>query len=98
MLLGNLLENAIEACGRQTSGDHWMDVIVKMPSSAMLVLIVENSFNGEVFRKGEDFLSAKHPGPGIGLASVASTTEHYQGMMKVKYDHTKFCVNILLNL
>lgn len=98
MLLGNLLENAIEACGRQTSGDRWMDVIVKMPSSAMLVLIVENSFNGEVFRKGEDFLSTKHPGTGIGLASVASTTEHYQGMMKVEYDHNKFCVNILLNL
>lgn len=98
MLLGNLLENAIEACNRQSSGDRWMDVIVKMPSSAMLVLIVENSFNGEVLRKGEDFLSTKHPGIGIGLASVASTTEHYQGMMKVEYDHTKFCVNILLNL
>lgn len=98
MMLGNLLENAIDAAKILPPAERKMQVISHMISPAMLVLIVENSHNNPVCKKGHRFLSTKHSGDAIGLASVRETVECYHGDMRIDYDEHRFTVNILLNI
>lgn len=98
MMLGNLLENAIDAAKILPPAKRKMQVISHMASPSMLVLIVENSHNNLVRKKGHRFLSTKHSGDAIGLASVQETVDCYHGDMRIDYDECSFTVNILLNI
>lgn len=98
MMLGNLLENAIDAVRTLPAEERHIKVISHMASSAMLVLIVENTHNTIVRKKGEKFLSTKHSGEAIGLSSIKETVDCYHGDMLIDYDERRFTVNILLNL
>lgn len=95
-IIGNLLENAVEACRRQESGRKFIHLTLKKESGAMLVLIVENSFCGTIKEKRGHFLSSKREGYGIGLASVAALTEKNDGILKIEYENEIFKVSMLL--
>lgn len=96
-MLGNLVENAMNACMAMPSGAREITVISRMPSNSMLILIVENTYNGTVHRKGDVWYSTHHSGEGIGIASVRETVERYNGNLDIHYDNALFTVNILLN-
>lgn len=70
VLLGNLLENAIEGATTRPEGERSARVICHI-SGDMLCLVVENGFDGRVRRKKEGFLSTKHPGRGTGFIRCA---------------------------
>ena len=99
IILGNLLENAIEACNRMKSTERFITFKLSMASTSILVIQISNSYEG-VIRQTPDgtFLSSKvRDRKGIGLASVLSTTEKYNGIARIEYpDHT-FKVSLLLN-
>lgn len=97
VLLGNLLENAIEGAITQPEGKRGARVICHI-SGEMLCLVVENSFDGRVRRKKEGFLSTKHPGEGYGLHSVRTTVARHQGNMSVDTEDGVFRVSLLMNL
>lgn len=97
VLLGNLLENAIEGATTLPEGKRSARVICHI-SGDMLCLVVENSFDGHVRRKKEGFLSTKHPGEGYGLHSVRTTVARHQGNMSVETEGGVFRVSLLLNL
>lgn len=99
IILGNLLENAIEACRRMESQDRSIDLELTMVSSTLLVLLVQNSYEGVVQRAQDGtFLSAKTKGrKGIGLSSVLDITERYNGVLRFEYKDQIFKVSLLLN-
>jgi len=78
VIVGNLLENAIEACKRQTCGERF----IKLYSSVeydTLTVTMDNSFDSNYAEKDGVFLSAKRDGMGVGLSSVMAVARKYGG-------------------
>ena len=63
VLLGNLLENAIDGASALPEGERRVRAICRL-SGDMLCVIVENRFDGQVRREKGRFLSTKHAGRG----------------------------------
>lgn len=99
VLLGNCLENAIEACCRYAGGDKYIKLTVKQQGE-MLGITLDNSYQDEI-RKDKDnaFLSSKALSrAGVGLRSVQTVVDKYHGMLRVNYDGKVFCVSVMLCL
>lgn len=98
VMLGNLLENAMEACDGLPESKRKIEVISHMPTDSMLVLIVENYYGHEIRKEKGRFVSSRHSWEAVGLVSVEETVKRYHGDMRIEYDEERFCVNILMNL
>ena len=99
VILGNMLENAMEACLRQTAGEaQFIEVKSRMQGNNGLVLQCRNSYNGQVKKQDETFLSSKREGEGIGLSSIRTLCAKYHGVLKITPKDNTFTVNLLLNL
>lgn len=98
MVLGNLLENALCASERLPEAMRRVSVICHMLSPAMMGLIVENRYDGQLSRREGKLLSTSHPGFGTGLLSVETVAKKYHGQMTVETENGVFRVNVLLNL
>lgn len=95
VILGNLLENAIDAAGLYENAQ----IIVRLDAQPMMLLIgVDNTFHGE-FTQSENGIqpSTKHPGEGLGLRSVQSIVEKYNGKLKLEAKDGLFYASALLN-
>ncbi len=78
IVIGNLLENALEACVRAT-GERKIFFAAKCVHS-QLVLLVDNSFDGHIRVWEGKYLSRKRQDrEGLGLASVRAIAEKYGG-------------------
>lgn len=96
VLLGNLLENAVEACARQRQGERFLHIRGMIAGSQSVALTVENSYDGEVRQTEGGFYSAKRPERGIGITSVQAIAERYGGVCKFTYDGGVFRASVLL--
>lgn len=92
IVLGNLLENALEACLRQNAGQRFIELKIRVPSSHMVALTVKNSYDGEIHTLAGDFVSSKRDGEsfGIGTASVRAIAEKNGGVAKYVVDRGVF--------
>lgn len=99
IIIGNLLENAIEACQRMKSQDKFINANISMASGSLLAIQVSNSYEGTIQRtKDGSFLSSKCKGrKGIGISSVMSITEKYNGISKTEYENQVFKVSLLIS-
>ncbi len=101
IILGNVLENAIEACRRMTEGERFISLHIKQ-IGRMLVLTLDNSHDGIVKASAasEALLSRKRSGDeeGVGLTSVRSIIAKYQGVLELKYTAEIFKTSIMLKL
>jgi len=86
VIMGNLLENAVEACRRMTRGNKFIRVRSRVTGDS-LSLVVINSFDGLWREGGEDgvFLSRKMDGgeparEGVGLSSVKAICGRLLGL------------------
>lgn len=95
-LFSNILENALEACHRMSEGKRFIHVSLAIKNNHTLLIMAENSYSGEIRRQGKYFLSAKKNRTGIGLKSVTSLVEKYNGMINYEYENNIFCIKILL--
>jgi hypothetical protein len=85
-VLSNLLENAIEACQRQTGGHRFITLSVGQTAS-VLSIRVDNSTDGEVCERGGAFISSKGEGrKGYGLESVKAVARRYSGDVDFTFD------------
>ncbi len=98
MLLGNLLENALTACMKLPEEKRHIRVICQMLSPAMLGLIVENPYDGELKIERGQLMSTRHEGIGLGLESVRITVNRYHGQLTIETENFLFGVDVLLNL
>lgn len=95
VILGNLLDNAIEAASK--SGEKYLSV--KLESERGILLIhISNSYNGVLEKDGDHLKTTKKNKTkhGIGLENVKRMVELLNGSMKTWYDSTLFCTDIML--
>lgn len=95
IIIGNLLENAMEACRRIETG-RAIQVVVK-PQGEQLAVMVRNTFNGTVLKDGEQYVSAKKGG-GLGLQSVQAVAARYDGRLVTEPDGQWFKAFVLLRM
>lgn len=96
-IVSNLLENAVEACARMASEDRFISVKISATTNSLLAIIIENSYEGEIQRSGNVFISSKKKGrKGIGISSVLNIIEQYNGISKFEYQEQIFKVSVLL--
>jgi len=97
ILLGNLLENAFEACQRQTGSNKFINVKGSCISDNLFVNI-SNSFDDRIKKVNNNFLSSKTHREGIGIKSVNSVVEKYDGVIDFEINDTfSVFVNIAIN-
>lgn len=97
ILVGNLLDNALEACRRQKKTDSFIRSRIQKVGAGMLAIQISNSYEGEIRRKQGIYLSSKRNEQGIGLSSISYIVNQYHGELQIQYDENVFTVNILLN-
>nr|WP_317283336.1 GHKL domain-containing protein [uncultured Sellimonas sp.] len=98
LILGNLLENAIEAA-EKVEGEKYIKVRMKYDKQNLL-LYIENNYNGELKKGKNKALKSTKKNPenhGIGLASVLHAAKKYHGTVIID-DSVKgrFLVRVLL--
>lgn len=98
-VLGNLLENALDACKRQPASPRSISLSSKETSGTLFILI-ENTYDGKLKRIGGRLLSLKNPAPryGIGLESVKKILEKYEGTVDLFPGKSTFKVGISIPL
>ena len=96
VVFGNCLKNAVEACGRLPRGEGFITVKAQFDGD-MLGIAVDNSFDGEIRKDGDLFLSGKRDGAGIGIASVRAVARKYGGLAKLEAKDGVFQASVLLS-
>jgi hypothetical protein len=94
IVLGNLLENAVEACEKLRRGRR-IELSVKTQGE-LLAVMVANSFDGEVIETDGQLKRMKKNG-GFGLRSIRAVTGRYGGHMLTKWDDETFTVYVMLS-
>lgn len=98
-IISNLLENAAEACARMDSEHSFINVKISATTNSLLAIIIENSYEGEIQRSGNTFISSKEKGrKGIGISSVLNIVEQYNGLSKFEYQNQIFKVSVLIKI
>ncbi len=98
-VLGNLLENAVEACHRQKEGEHFLYLTSKA-TKYMLFILIENSFDGAVKKQDDKLLSNKSESKrfGVGIESTQRILEKYGGTLDVSPRENVFEAGVSLPL
>lgn len=94
VLFGNLLENAIEGCMTLPQKKRQIKLRVAAHGQELLVT-VDNTFDGILFKEQDAYLSRKRKGTqqGVGLSSVAAVIEKYNGRLKCEQKDGWFLVS-----
>lgn len=98
ILLGNLLDNAIEGCESQGEGESRFLRIYVGVLRDQLYLSVSNSHSVRVRKEGDRYLSTKASNRGLGLLSIDSIVGRYNGYVNRKNDESVFATEVLLPL
>ena len=97
VLIGNLLENAVEACQRMTEGQKKLAFRARVQGE-LLTVTVDNAYDGKVrFYRGK-YLSSKRDAPGTGLQSVISVARRHGGEAVFESGGTTFRSNVYIRI
>ncbi|MDD3278825.1 MAG: GHKL domain-containing protein [Lachnospiraceae bacterium] len=95
-LLGNALDNAVTAC-KNYDGKRFIRIATEMDGE-MLILTVDNSFDGVLHMDHQKILSKKRDNEeGIGIASMRQICERHGGTCSFKADGNNFEASFLLH-
>ncbi len=97
-LFGNLLENAVSGCRTVPAAQRCFSLSAEMKNGKQLYIVSTNRFNGFVKKRGDEYLSTRQGGRGIGLPSIAAVAEKYHGSARFSHSGTEFWVDIVLKL
>lgn len=97
IIFGNCIENAIEAC-IDLNENKFINLNTTTHSN-MIIITIDNSYNGVLKKKNDIFLSSKRDFKyeGIGISSVLQIIKKYDGIIKFNYDNNKFEVSIIIH-
>lgn len=95
-IIGNLLENAIEAAAE--SDEKRIQIKMHVTKGVLYITII-NSYNGIIKKKGTKYISSKGgEHHGWGLSNVQEMLRRKKGNMRIGYDEKNFRVDVLLYL
>lgn len=105
IIIGNLLQNALEACEKKSEGSKYIYLSGRQKNN-FYVIHVRNSFEGEIaFDRVSGLPRTTKESPsspklpclhGIGLSNVKSEAEKYGGSMDIQIAENEFLVTVLL--
>lgn len=94
VLLGNLLENAVDACRAEDIHDKRIVFRADLAGNS-LCITVDNTYTGTLKYAGNgDLLSTKHRGTGLGTKSVRCIAEQYGGVCRFEVKDGLFCASV----
>ena len=103
IILGNALDNAMEACRKLKAKEPDAEAFIYISSfqkRELFFLKVENSFDGRVVRKPQNEFpvtdKADRENHGIGLANIKSTAKKYHGTMDFKVKGRVFILSVMM--
>ena len=96
LVLSNLLENALEASLRTATVRRQIRVTAYVHAERILLIEVENAFDGEVREKGGVFISSKRRGNGLGIQSVRHIAEKTGGASTFTCQDGVFTAKVML--
>lgn len=99
VILGNLLENAVEA-QKYVEPDKRLIRVAAKGDAASLALAVDNRFDGALRRdESGEYLSRKTgEGHGVGLMSVRTVCEKYGGVLQIETEGDLFMAGVVIGL
>lgn len=99
VLMGNCLENSIDACLKNKRENRFIRVDSAV-TNKYLAITITNSYDGNEQTLNEKFLSDKRErnDVGIGLNSVEAIVKNYNGEFKVKCKDKVFTVYMMLRM
>lgn len=101
IIWGNALENAREACIKQLkSGESAYMQLKIVKAESQTFIVISNSYTGELIRRNNVLFTSKEDKElhGIGMKSMRSSVEKYQGSMNIALKNQKFILTIMLNV
>lgn len=96
-LLGNLLDNAIEACVKKENKEP--EMLLKIWNSpGKIMILVKNSIPYSVLSGNHSLNSDKKDkeNHGLGIKTIKSIVEKYGGLLDIYEEHKSFCVLVTL--
>ena len=96
VVLGNLLENALDACMSQKKTHRFIHASIGIAGQRMVAINVKNSYENEIRQEKQKFYSTKRDGEGFGLASVCHIAEKHEGFAHFDYADHIFKTSVLL--
>ncbi len=79
IIVANLMDNAIEACGKIESEDRWIRIVLKQDGNKLLFYIENSIAEKPAMRKGK-YLTDKKGLHGFGIESVKAKVKKYGGL------------------
>ena len=103
IVLGNAVDNAVRACQKLKEKEPEAEVFIRfvtLQKGNLLVLKVENSFDGKLVRRPrEEFPMTDKPDKenhGMGLANIKNTVEKYHGTMDYMVKGRVFILSMMM--
>jgi len=97
VLIGNLLDNAMEACMQIPEEDRFIRIYIDVMKQQLYISIT-NSMSGRAKRKGMSFLSGKEGNHGFGLVRIDSIVAKYRGYINRQTENGVFATEVMLPL
>lgn len=97
VVIGNLLDNALEACLRQTEGRRFIRVYIGTMKRQLYISVANSA--GEIRRAGRGYSSTKaDPSHGFGLLRIDRIAARYDGSVNRQSEEGVFATEVLLPL
>lgn len=99
-LLGNLLDNCIEANLKLNEKERYIFLKIKYHNKTLLISLT-NKYDNIILDNNGDILTSKtnrNEKYGLGLKIVDEVIKKYDGILEIKTDNNKFEINIIINV
>lgn len=97
-VVGNVLENAINAGTAQEEGEIYIRLSLRVEKNNAFYIVAVNSFNGNPIKRNGRYLSTGKKRSGIGLRSITSTVEQHGGVAYFHHKGKEFFTDIMVPL
>ncbi|WP_054939111.1 ATP-binding protein [Paenibacillus ihuae] len=98
VILGNALDNAIEACGEPSLPERYVSIEMNYLNDSLFIRI-RNPFAHKIRTGSRGEISSTKAGPhphGIGLQNIRQTVSEWGGLLEIAYDSGLFQLEIVL--
>jgi sensor histidine kinase regulating citrate/malate metabolism len=96
VIIGNLLDNAIEACERITDSEKFIRIFIGIKNTQLYIYIANTAPGGKQIKVNGLFATRKSGYHGFGLVRIDKTVEKYRGYIKRNSEDGAFTTEILL--
>jgi len=97
VIIGNLLDNAMEACDKTEEEKQFIRVYIEALKE-QLYIYVSNSMADNVRKSGGQYLSTKRGSHGFGLMRIDRVVKKYNGYLNRQHEEGVFATEIMLPL